>query len=299
MGYITRVRIEAEQLITFAVVAETGNLSEAASRLFKSQPAVSAQLKRLQEAVGEPLYTRHRYGVTLTKTGESLLPFAASLSRSLDGARQYAGELRGGHGGSLRIAASTTVAIYYLPRRLKAFADAHPATELHLLTSNTAEALRLLRRGSADLAMIEGPDDEVDLTHTVVAQDEVILAVLLGHPLAGRTTVSPKDLHNLAVVRRESGSGTRAVVDSALAHYNVRTKTILEAKGVDAVKEAVLQGFGAGFVSRLAVAREAEMGLVKVLPINAKGFKRPLSVVHPGLELCSQTTRAFIAFLTA
>lgn len=289
--------IEADHLITFAAVAESGNLSEAASHLFKSQPAVSAQLKRLQEAVGEPLYTRHRYGVTLTRTGELLLPYAVTLTRSLEGARQLALELRGGQQGSLRVAASTTIAMYYLPRRLKAFADLNAGADLHLLTSNTAEAIRLLRSGTADLAMIEGPDNEVDLTHFIVAQDEVILAVLPDHPLAHKKRVSPNELHGLSVVRRELGSGTRAVVDRALAAYHVETRTMLEAKGVDAVKEAILQGFGAGFVSRLAVQREADMGLVMLLPIDADGFKRPLSVVHPALELCSQTTRAFIAFL--
>ena len=291
------MRLEPDQLITFATVAKTGSLSAAAKVLFKSQPAVSSQLKKLQEAVGEPLYKRWRYGVVLTPAGKALLPYAQTLARSLEGARQYARELQEGSSGYLRVAASTTIAMYYLPRRLKTFADAHSEVELQLLACNTQEALTLLRNGSADLALIEGPDDEAELEHAVIAHDEIILALLPEHPLARRKRIGPKDLQDLPVVRREDGSGTRAVVDAALAQHSVRPRTKLEAKGVDAVKEAILQGFGAGFISRLAVKREVEMGLLVALPIGIKGFRRPLSIVHPEANLCSQNARRFITFI--
>ena len=81
------MRIEPDLLVTFAIVAKVGSLSEAAKTLRKSQPALSVQLKKLQETVGEPLYTRHRYGVTLTPTGEGLLAHAQALQRALEGAR--------------------------------------------------------------------------------------------------------------------------------------------------------------------------------------------------------------------
>lgn len=295
--YTWRMRLEPDQLVTFATVAKRGSLSEAAKDLFKSQPAVSAQLKKLQEAVGEPLYKRHRYGIRLTETGEALLPFAQTLLRSLEGARQYAADLKGGERGHLRVAASTTVAMYYLPKRLKEFADRHPGVDLHLLTCNTQEALTLLREGGADLALIEGPDDAEGLEHAVIAQDEIVLGVLPTHPLARRKRVNPKDLDGLKVVRREHGSGTRAVVDAALQIHGVTPKTVLEAKGVNAIKESILQGFGAGFISRLAVGREVEMGLLVALPIGVKGLRRSLSLVHPAPSLCSQNARSFIAFI--
>ena len=294
--YILSMRIEADHLITFATVAKTLSLSTAAQTLFKSQPAVSAQLKRLQDAVGEPLYTRHRYGIKLTHTGESLLPYAQTLLRTLEGARQYAHELKEGQSGHLSIAASTTIAMYYLPKQLKRFQSLKPGIELRLITCNTQEALALLKEGSADLALIEGPDHSTGLELRQIAEDEVMLAVLPEHPLAKKLRVSLDDLDSLEVVRRESGSGTRAVVDALLGPDNIKPKTILEAKGVDAVKEAVLQGFGAAFLSRLALEREVTMGLIKALSIG-EGLKRPLSMVHQRLELCSQTSKSFIQFL--
>ena len=291
------MRLEADHLIVFAIVAKTGSLSDAAKQLFKSQPAISAQLKRLQEAVGEPLYSRHRYGIKLTKTGEDLLPFAQNLLRSLEGARQYSQELKVGHTGHLSIAASTTIAMYFLPKLLKSFGEKNKGLELKLLTSNTREAVQLLKDGSADLAMIEGPTDTKGFELKTISHDEIILVMLPEHPLATRKKIKLTDLDALPVVRRESGSGTRAVVDDVLAKHNVQMETVLEAKGVDAIKEAVLQGFAAGFISRLAVKREVDMGLLIAKPIDVKGFERALRMLHPPLDLCSQTTRRFVNFI--
>ncbi|MCA9839351.1 MAG: LysR family transcriptional regulator [Trueperaceae bacterium] len=288
--------LEADHLITFATVAKLESLSLAAEHLYKSQPAISNQLKRLQEAVGEPLYTRHRYGIRLTSTGEALLPFAQTLTRTLEAARHYVHELRVGQTGQLSIAASTTIAMYYLPKQLKLFQEEMPGIELRLITCNTQEAVHLLTEGSADLALIEGPLQNSRLEQRQIAQDEIMLAVLPEHPFAGKKVLQLAELNGLEVVRRESGSGTRAVVDAVLNPAGIRPKTVLEAKGVDAVKEAVLQGFGAAFLSKLALEREVSMGLLKALRID-KGLIRPLSMVHAGLELCSQTTRSFIQFL--
>ncbi len=291
--------IEAEHLLTFASVARTGSLSKTAKELFKSQPAISAQLKRLQEAIGEPLYTRHRYGIQLTKTGNALLPYAQTLLRSLEGARQYASELKEGHAGQLRIAASTTIALYYLPKLLKRFSDQHPNIELSILTCNSQEALDLLKSNRSDLAMTEGPDEAIELEHSVIAKDEIVLAVLPNHPLANKKVLKLKDIEGVRLVRREFGSGTRAVVDKILQDANVSTNTSLEAKGVDAIKEAILQGFGPGFLSRLALQREVEMGLLKTLRFDSTAFQRPLTLLHAKLELCSQNARRFISFLEA
>ncbi len=290
------MRIEADHLITFALVAKTQNLSSAAQELYKSQPAISAQLKRLQEAVGEPLYIRHRYGIKLTTAGQALLPYAQTLMRTLEGARQYSQELKEGQTGHLSIAASTTIAMYYLPKQLKRFQSLKPAIDLRLIACNTQEALHLLKEGSADLALIEGPDTTSGLELRQIAEDEIMLAVSPEHPLCQKESLSLADLEGLEVVRREPGSGTRAVVDAVLKPANINPKTVLEAKGVDAVKEAVLQGFGAAFLSKLALEREVKMGLIKALRI-AEGLKRPLSMVHQRLELCSQATRSFITFI--
>lgn len=294
--------IEAEQLITFAAVAKHGSLSAAALERHRSQPAVSAQLKRLTETVGEPLYRRSRYGVELTEAGGMLLPYAQALVRAIEGARSWNRGLRSGQRGILRVAASMTAAVYLLPKVLAEFHRLHPQLELRLLTRNSLDALALLHRAEADVALVEGPvtGNPDDLVSRTLFHDEIVLAVRPDHPLASKGSVSAQDLAGLAIVQREAGSGTREVVELALAEMNVPAPGIrvaLEATGIEAVKEAVLQGFGAGFISRLAVQREAEAGAVVPLAVAAAGFRRSLRLLHPNPELCSQATRRLLTFL--
>jgi DNA-binding transcriptional LysR family regulator len=294
--------IDAEQLMTFAVVAKHGSLSAAAQERHRSQPAVSAQLKRLSEEVGEPLYRRHRHGVELTGTGEMLLPYAEALVRALEGARSWSRGMRTGLRGSLRVAASMTAAVYLLPRVLADFHRLHPGLELRLLTRNSLDALALLHRAEADLALVEGPvpATPADLEARTLFQDEIVLVVRPEHPLAGGTEVAAADLPGLATVQREEGSGTREVVELALAEMSLPApgvRVALEATGIEAVKEAVLNGFGAGFISRLAVQREVEAGVLVALPVAAPGFRRNMTLLHPSYDLCSQATRRLLDFL--
>lgn len=294
--------IEAEQLMTFAAVAKQGSLSAAALERHRSQPAVSAQMKRLTDAVGEPLYRRNRYGVQLTEAGEMLLPYAEAVVRALEGARSWNRGLSMGSRGRVRVAASMTAAVYLLPRVLSEFHRLYPELELQLLTRNSLDALALLHRAEADLALVEGPVTRpaADLESRTLFRDEIVLAVRPDHPLAARPSVSASDLPGLAIVQREEGSGTREVVELALAEMDVPApgvRVALEATGIEAVKEAVLQGFGAGFISRLAVQREAESGMLAPLTVDVPGFKRSMTLLHPNRALCSQATRRLLAFL--
>lgn len=293
--------LEAEQLITFAAVAKHGSLSAAALERHRSQPAISGQLKRLTEAVGEPLYRRNRYGIELTDAGEKLLPYAQALHRALEGARGWSRGLQGGQLGTIRIAASMTAAVYLLPRILADFHRSHPRLELQLLTRNSLDALALLQRSQAHVAVVEGPVPAVpaDFDFRTLFQDEIVLAVKSDHPLAARERIEAGDLSGLPIVQRELGSGTREVVELALERMELGrgVRVALEATGIEAVKEAVLQGFGAGFISRLAVQREVQAGVLAALPLAAPGFVRGMTLLHPKIELCSQATRRLLAFL--
>ncbi len=115
------------------------------------------------------------------------------------------------------------------------------------------------------------------------------------HPLAGRR-VAIGDLEGLVVVARETSSGTREVVERALGQAGLRVSVSLEATGIEAFKEAVLEGLGAGFISKLAVRREVAAGLLLSYPLGPS-FSRPLTLLHPPLKLCSKATRTFLASL--
>lgn len=297
--YNSAMRLRPEHLLSFVRVAQAGSVSVAAERMHRTQPALSAQLRKLTDAVGEPLYSRHYAGVRLTAAGEALLPFALEVARAMEAAQHWADDLGELTIGRLRLAASMTVAVYLLPELLARFHGRHPGLELELLTRNSVEALALLMAGQADLCIVEGPIGLLPegVTAELVGQDEIVLVVRPDHPLASATDVQLADLDALEVARREIGSGTREVVDRALASAGVRVRTSLEATGLEAVKEAVLHGFGAGFLARVSVQRELDGGLLMVVPIRDAALMRPLTLMRMPEERSGRAARALLAFL--
>lgn len=294
--------LNPEHLLSFARVAETGSVSTAAETLFRSQPAISQHLRQLTEAMGEPLYRRHSGGVTLTDTGLALLPHAQALERALAGAQRLAREVQGLERGVLAIGASMTIAVYLLPRLLSRFHRQQPGLDLQLLTRNSSEVLNLLSSGRIDVALVETPvaqDELPDFEQRTLFTDEVVLAVPPGHPLASAGSVKPADLDGCELVVREPGSGTRRVMELALAQLGVNVRAAIETSGIEAAKEAILQGLGAGFISRLAVERELSSGLLKEVQVDGLSLQRQLTLLHPPAELCSRSSRQFLEFLEA
>lgn len=285
-------------LLTFSRVADEGSLSRAATALNLTQPAVSNQMGRLAAMVGEPLFTRHRLGVRLTSAGFGLLPHARAVVRALEGAQVFTDDLRGLEVGTARIAASTTIASYLLPAVLARYRREHPGLEVEQFVGNTGDVVEHLVAGGADAALVEGPVEPLPpgIEREVFRRDEIVLVTLPDHPLAlagGRR--DPAELEGLEVVRREEGSGTRAVAERALG--GVRLRAVLDLVGSEAVKEAVAEGLGVALLSRLVVEREARAGFLAATGVNEPLLSRPLSLLRPPIDLLPRATRAFIQTL--
>jgi DNA-binding transcriptional LysR family regulator len=297
--YIWRMAINPLHLLTFVRVSQLGSLSAAAAELNLTQPAVSSQMGLLARAVGEPLLSRHRYGVGLTPAGEGLLPYAVAVRRALEGAGSYAAELRGLELGALNVAASSTIAATILPGVLALYHARHPQVALHIQQGNTQEVMNLLLSQSCELALIEGPVGSLpgDLGQWVFRRDRLRLVVAGGHPLAGRASLAAADLEGAGVVWREPGSGTREVAKLALAQAGVQTHEVLTLTGTEAVKEAVLSGLGVAFLSELSVRREAQSGLLVCPPLDLSGLERDLNVVSARQETMSSAARTFLHLL--
>ena len=291
--------VNPEHLLSFARIARLGSISAAAESLHRSQPAISLQMRLLTEAIGEPLYQRHRLGVQLTPTGEALLPHAQALERALAGAERVGLKVRGAQIGQIAVGASLTIATYLLPRLLARFRQLHPHLDLQLLAHNSTDILDLLREGTVEVALVETPvDTELpEFEQHVIATDEVVLVTTPDHPLTAAADLKPADLNGLKVVSREAGSGTRHVSELALARFGVTIHTTVVTSSIEATKESVLQGLGPGFISRLAVERELAAGLLKIIPVRDLEMQRPLILLHPPAEVCSRASRALLEFL--
>jgi DNA-binding transcriptional LysR family regulator len=268
----------------------------------KTQPAVSAQLKQLAAAVGAPLVTRHRYGVTLTAAGETLLPYAQACVRAIEGAEQATQRLRGVEEGRLSILASTSVAVYMLPAALAAFHSRFPGIELRIARHNAEDAMKQLASGDGDVAVVRGSppiDAAANLVTRVLMADETLLVVTRGHPLARRRRLQPEELDGIEIVDRESTSATRALIERIAARAGIKFRVKFQTVGVEALKEAVQQGFGAGFMSRLAVRREVEAGILAAIPIDAPELTQHITIAYPTLGQCSPAVPKFVEIIDA
>ncbi|WP_338861537.1 LysR substrate-binding domain-containing protein [Mycetohabitans rhizoxinica] len=246
-----------DQLLTFAAVAEHQNISRAAEAVHLSQPAVSGQLRLLQEEFGEPLYVRNGRGVRLTDAGRQLAVHAARLRDTWQQAHALRDALRGLERGTLRIGASTTPASYLLPYLVAHFHRAHPDIEIRTIYGNTSDVCHALQE--LDIALIEGSvpaelpaDTRVHPWH----DDEIVAIVPAGHPLASDGAAPLSRISQFPLIWRECGSGVRHEVERAFARAGASARAALELAGVEGVKEAVRAGMGVGFVSAMAMRHE-------------------------------------------
>ncbi|GGJ47526.1 LysR substrate-binding domain-containing protein [Deinococcus roseus] len=292
------MQVNPEHLLTFLVVAEHGSLTAAGEQLHLSQPAISSQLKQLTTVVGEPLFQRHRHGVTLTNTGQGLLEHARTVQRALQGTRTYLQDLQGLQTGNLRVAASLTIAATLLPGMLAHYHQQHPGVKLQVRQGNTREVLNFLLNSTSELALIEGPPPllPTDVHSFVFHQDHLVLVASPQHPLA-HEQVQTSDLQHLPVIWREAGSGTREVAERALQQAGLQVQTVLELAGTEAVKEAVLQNLGVAFLSERSVQREVQTGLLVQLPVPLQGLQREFRVVGGPPATQSRAVQAFLTLL--
>lgn len=276
------MNVQPEALLSFAAVAKLGSVTAAAQERNLSQPALSAQLKHLTAAVGQPLLQRHRQGMRLTPAGEALLPHALELSRALAGARHFAAEYRGLQTGRLRVAASNTLAAYVLPAALQGFHQTYPGVQLQVSSGNSEEALWQLQNAEADLALIESPLSQppAGMQTKRIGGDTLKLVLRAGHPLA-KPQLNRSQLARLPLIQREAGSGTREVAELALRQAGLVLEPLLELAGNEAVKEAVLTGLGGAFLSEYCVRRELESGLLVSPALALSGLQRNFQAVLP------------------
>lgn len=282
-----------DQLLTFAYVADVGNISRAAELLYLSQPAVSGQLRLLQEWFGEPLYRRKGHGVVLTAAGERLAEQARHLRQIYQQAQTLREAWQGLETGKLRLGASTTPASYLLPSLVAEFHQRFPAVSLHLSDGNTSQIVE--RLPTLDLAFIEGEvpaglpaDTAVHPWH----QDEVVAIARADHALAQHGVAHLHDLLNFALVMREPGSGVRQLVERAFADEGLAPAIGLELAGVEGVKQAVRAGLGIGFVSLMSMRHEdGTLAVIRLLP---QPLTRTLSILVPHAHVSARSAERFL-----
>ncbi|MGI8494710.1 MAG: LysR substrate-binding domain-containing protein, partial [Pyrinomonadaceae bacterium] len=199
------------RLKVFRTVAEKLNFTNAAEALFLTQPAVTLQIKTLEEDLGVKLFDRSGGRVSMTEAGEVLLKYAARITDLYNEAEIAVGSLTGEERGRLAVGASTTIAQYVLPALLGEFLIVHPRVELSMLSANTENVIRALDEKRIALGLVEGPIGRNDLKTKSFIDDEIVAVVSATREWAKDSKISLKQLAEMPQIWREHGSGTRRV----------------------------------------------------------------------------------------
>ena len=289
--------VTLHQLRTFRAVAEQLSFSAAAHELSISQPSVSYQVKELEAVLGLPLIDRLGKRVRLTEAGEVLYEYARRTLTLLDEATLVMEQMRGIERGTLRVGASTTVGIYVIPLALGAYKKLHPNLALSLEIGARETLQERVKRGVLDLAVLSLPIADPDLESTSFMDDELVMVVPAGHPLAGRSNLTLRDFTGESFLMREPGSGTRIAVQMASRAAGVSLQVGMELGSNGAIKHAVEAGLGVAVLSSHAIELERRGGGLVVVDIEGFPLLRPWSIVHLRRRQLPSAVGQFIGFL--
>jgi len=286
-------------LALFHAVAQAGGISRGAERLHVSQPAVSKQIKELEDALGIRLLERLPRGSRLTDGGKLLAQYVQRMAVVEEETARAIEEFRGLKRGRLAVGASTTIGAYLLPQVFGEFHRQHPDIELELEIANTETIQNQLMAGSIEIGLTEGLMEAEHLDSEVFHEDELVAIAPRGHLLLKQKRVTARELCREPFILREAGSGTRAVVERALGKRGLTVKPVLSLASPEAIKRAVIAGVGIAIVSRLAISCELQIGSLAVIPIKDLVIRRPLHLQKLRSKNPSPAVSQFLKLLHA
>ena len=286
------------RLQVFHAVAKHLSFTKAAEALFMTQPAVTFQVKQLEESLSTRLFDRAQGRIALTPAGQVALEYAERILGLSDELDKRLREMGGQAAGPLLIGASMTIGEYVLPQLIGKFKARFPAVVPTLFVGNSEAVQDRVAERSLDLGFIEGDSHLASLLSELCCEDELQVVCTPSHPLAGAPVALPAALTQHPYVNREAGSGTREVIDRYLQKAGVPPESlnvVVELGSPEALKGLVATGLGFAIMSRVIVAKELQLGQLVQVPLQPR-LIRNFSVVYPKERFHSRLVAAFLAF---
>ena len=286
------------RLQVFYAVARQLSFTKAAEQVFMTQPAVTFQVKQLEEYFNTRLFDRSRGKIALTLAGQLVLEYAERILGLSDELEKRVGELTGAISGPLLIGASTTIAEFILPRVLGEFKACHPQVQTHMTVANSETIVNRVANHTIDLGLIESPSHLPSVHIEVCCDDELVMICAPNYKLAAQKVVTPQLIAGEPYISRESGSGTRDFADNYFRQSGIAPEgfnIVMELGSPEAVKGVVETGIGIAIMSRATVAKELELGTLVAIPLEPC-LIRTLSLVYPSEKFRSRLLSTFAEF---
>lgn len=284
------------QLEAFVEVARLGSVTRAANALYVTQPALTARLNALEQALGTTLLVRRRGGARLTEAGRAFLPYAERALQAVVEGRQLLAELERGVAGHIALGASPAVSTYALPSILKRFAETHPDVQVAVRTGHSEEVLELVKGDEVAVALIRALRDP-EIEQFVLYEDELVLVVHPSHRFEREVRLA--DLADEHFVMFDRASSYHELTSGIFLEAAIVPRSVMELDNIDSAKKMVEQGLGVAFLPAVAVADEVRAHRLRVVGLSdSMPPRRPIVAVrrkHAGAP--AGPTSAFLALL--
>ncbi len=287
------------RLQVFYTVAKQLSFTKAAEMLYMTQPAVTFQVKQLEEHFTTRLFERSHGRISLTPAGTLVMGYAERILAMGAEMEARVAELTGQVSGPLMIGASTTIAEYQLPRILGEFKARYPEVQARLMVANSETIENKVADHALDVGLIESTPHHPTLKVHACCDDELVMICSPDNPLAQKGVVKAKDLAVQPYVSREMGSGTREVIDQYFREHGINPDDLhveMELGSREAIKGAVQAGLGVAILSAATVSKEIKLGELVAIPLDPP-LRRPLSLVFSPDKFRSKLLDAFIGFV--
>jgi DNA-binding transcriptional LysR family regulator len=290
------VNLTLRQLKIFEAVARHLSFTRASKELHLTQPAVSMQVKQLEEEVGLPLFEQVGKKIFLTEAGEEMQRYAGSVMTTLAEASLVFDEMRGLERGRLRIAVAST-ANYFVPQLLASFCQRYPNVRVSLDVTNRKRLLDALSANDTDLVIMGKPPQHMDLVAESFMDNPLVVIAPPGHPLANGRNIPLKRLQGETFLVREKGSGTRSAMERFFTEHGVSLSSTMEMSSSEAIKQGVEAGLGFGLLSLHTLEMELALKRLVILDVRELPILRKWYIMHRSGKRLSAVAQNFKDFV--
>jgi DNA-binding transcriptional LysR family regulator len=288
------------QLEMFVAAAELRSIQRASERVFRTQPAVSMAIRKLEEEVGSPLFDRSNRGnYQLTAAGEVLFAHAKRLLALRDESLTAVRELQSLEAGRVRIGANESAGNYLLPRLIQVFHKKYPKVRVDVTRQNSRQLIHDLRDNMVDLALISFAPDEKDIEVTPLMKDELVLIASPDHAFAKKNKVAVRDLGGEAFVAHTVTSQSRQKVVEAFRSTDTPLRIVMEVAMIETIKKLVAMKLGIAFVPEMSVQDEIQRGELARVRVEGFQYERTLYLARRRASAHSHAVREFAATVFA
>lgn len=281
----------------FCLVVDEGSISQAARLSYVSQPAVTRQIHQLENFYGALLFDRSDGKLKVTGAGKMLYPFAKSIVHDFHRSKESIKQAMGEYHTNLHVGASFTIGEYLLPSLLGRYKKQTPDIKVTLTIKNTPGVLEDLSNDVIDMALVEGLVENKEFIVEKFADDELIVVCSPEH--VWEEQIQIEELIHERMIWRESGSGTRLIVENSLREHGIveKMESYMELGSTQAIKSAVEAGLGISILPRLTVARELKLGLLREVEIDGVTISRNLWLVKKQQRFNKIGVSQFVEFI--